>query len=354
MSKNHMIMSEVKKSMYDISWKVTEPEYRKGNGLSYSTIARFHREGFDKLGSLFDRIDNPSLVFGSMVDTLITGSQEEFDSAFLVAEFPPVVDSQVNVIKYLFEKYSDEYQSILDIPDDSIIIATNILEFQSRWKSETRVKAIKENGIEYYNLLYLSIGKILVSTQEYKNAAECVKILKECSTTDFYFSPVNPFENNIEKLFQLKFKGTYEGIELRCMADEVIVNHDTKTATPIDLKTSFKQEWNFPESFIKWCYWIQAQLYWYIIRQNMDADPLYKDYDLENYKFIVISNGTRTPLIWDYPDTKASATCYYGKDNQIECKNWREIVKDLHYYLTINPNVPKGIKETNNIIDWIK
>lgn len=351
---NIMTMIKNKKSLYDISWQVSEKEYRKGIGLSYSTIARFHREGFDKLKSLFDKIEGPHLTFGSMVDTLLTGSQEEFDNAFLVAEFPNVVESQIGVLKYLFNKYSENYSSLLEIPDDLIISATTVLEFQSRWKPETRAKVIKENGVEYYNLLHLSIGKILVSTEEYRNAQECVTELKENDVTYEYFNSLSPFEDNIEKLFQLKFKGTYEGIELRCMADEIIVNHDTKTVTPIDLKTSFKQEWNFPDSFIKWCYWIQAQLYWYIIRQNMDNDPLYKDYTLEDYKFIVISNGTRIPLIWEYPDTKSPVTCYYGKNNQIECKNWREIVKELNYYLTNNPRMPKGIKNINNITEWLK
>lgn len=348
-----MTKIEKYKSLYDISWKVTESKYRLGSGLSYSTIARFHREGFDKLKSLFDKTEGPHLTFGSMVDTLLTGSQEEFDSLFLVAEFPPIVDSQLAVIKHLFETCSEEYNSIVDIPDETIIFATNVLEFQLRWKPETRVRAIKENGLEYYNLLYLAIGKTLVSTNEYINAQACAKVLRESKNTEYYFSPVNPFEDNIEKLFQLKFKGKYEGIQLRCMADEIIVDHEAKTVTPIDLKTSFKQEWNFPESFIKWCYWIQAQLYWYIIRQNMDKDPVFKDYKLNDYEFVVVSNGSRIPLVWKYIDTQSETTCYYGKDNRIECKNWREIVKDLNYYLTKKPVVPIGIKGINNITEWL-
>ena len=347
-------MSEEKKSLYDISWKVTEEEYRKSPALSYSTIARFHRDGFDGLDKLFDKIESPSLIFGSMVDALITGGQDEFDNTFIVAEFPNIPDSQVNVIKYLFNNYSENYNSLLKIPDDLIIVATEVLEFQKNWKPETRAKVIKENGVEYYNLLHISIGKTLVNTKDYQDAQACVKTLKEDEFTSEFFAEDNPFDKTIERLYQLKFQGEYEGIKLRCMADLIMVDHENKVVTPIDLKTSFKKEWNFPSSFIQWGYWIQAQLYWYIIRQNMDNDPLYKDYKLANYQFIVISNNSRIPLIWEYPDTKADVDCYYGKHGEIECKNWRNIVEDLSYYLTYNPVVPLGIERINNIVNWLK
>ena len=50
-------MSEIKKreSLFDISWQVDELTYRTDNALSYSTIARVHREGFEGLPKLFDK-----------------------------------------------------------------------------------------------------------------------------------------------------------------------------------------------------------------------------------------------------------------------------------------------------------
>ena len=43
------------KSLEDISWKVTEEKYRADEALSYSTLARFDREGFNNLDKLFDK-----------------------------------------------------------------------------------------------------------------------------------------------------------------------------------------------------------------------------------------------------------------------------------------------------------
>ena len=71
----------MRKSLKDISWDVTEEVYREDPALSYSTLARYEREGFNNLSKLFNRIETPSLTFGSAVDSIITGGQEEFDDS---------------------------------------------------------------------------------------------------------------------------------------------------------------------------------------------------------------------------------------------------------------------------------
>ena len=57
-----------RKSLKDISWNVTEAEYRADSALSQSTLTRYEREGFNNLSKLFDKIESPSLTFGSAVD----------------------------------------------------------------------------------------------------------------------------------------------------------------------------------------------------------------------------------------------------------------------------------------------
>ena len=346
-------MSEKRDSLYDISWQVDEATYRADKSLSYSTIARFHREGFDGLGKLFDKIESPSLLFGSLVDILITGTQQEFDDNFIVAEFPDLPDSQINIVKTLFDRHSNSYTTLEDIPQDVLISITTELEFQKGWKPETRAKVIKENGGQYYSLLHLCANKKLVSTKDYTDAQECVEALRTSENTSDYFASPLPFEDDVEKFYQLKFKGDWNGISIRCMLDKIDIDHKAKKIRPIDLKTSFKPEWDFFKSFIQWGYWIQAQLYWYILRQNLDKHPLYKDYELLDYQFIIVSNNTRKPLVWEYSDTKSIIDLAYGKNNDIVCKNWRGIVEELNYYLTKNPPYPLGIGQVNDITYWL-
>lgn len=342
------------KKLVDISWQVSEEEYRADKAYSYSTLAKFDREGFNNLESLFDKVESPSLLFGSMVDTLLTDGQEAFNERFLVAEFPEVPDSIIKVLKYLFDSIGDLYRSLEEVPEHLILTAATSNKYQENWRPETRVKVIKEKGSEYYKLLMLSLDKELVSNKLYQDATTCVDILRTNEATKWYFSLDNPFDG-IERYYQLKFKGEYEGIPLRCMMDLAVVDNNNKVIYPCDLKTSYKKEWDFYKSFIEWKYYIQAMLYWRILRDNMDKDPKFKDYKLADYRFIVISNGSRKPLVWEYPDTQVITDVVYGKNKDILCRNWRNIVKELHYYMTTGREYPIGIvtEEPNNIIKWL-
>lgn len=342
------------KSLKEISWDVSEETYRADSALSYSTLARYEREGFNNLDKLFDKINTPSLTFGSAIDSIITGGQEEFDSRFIVADFPIIPDSIISIVKALFDLYCNVYTSLEAIPDNEIITIANSFNYQSNWKPETRAKVIKEKGAVYYKLLYLSQGKTILDTNTYSEVQKAVTALRESGSTKEYFAESNPFDN-IERLYQLKFKYTFEGIEYRGMMDLIIVDHNNKKIIPVDLKTSSKPEWDFYKSFIEWKYSIQAMLYWRLLQANINEDDYFKDFKLCNYRFIVVNKKTLTPLVWEYTDTKAKGTLIYGDHLNIKVRDPFDIGKELHSYLVTNKNVPDGIvtNKPNNIIEWL-
>ena len=241
------------KSLKDISWNVTEEEYRADKALSYSTLAKYERGGFNSLSTLFDKVESPSLTFGSAVDAIITGGQQEFEDRFVVAEFPSIPDSIMSIVKDLFNKYKEDYTRLDSIPEDKVIQAAVEANYQNNWKPETRAKVIKEKGSEYYSLLYISEGKTLLDTQTYQDICNAVDSLKNSSSTKYYFAEDNPFEP-IERCYQLKFKANIDGINYRCMFDLLLINYEEKTIQPIDLKTSYKKEWDFYKSFVEWNY----------------------------------------------------------------------------------------------------
>lgn len=344
-----------RKSFKDISWDVDEPTYRADPALSYSTLAKYEREGFNGIDHLFDKLETSSLTFGSAVDSIITGGQEEFNSRFMVAEFPPVPDSIIKVVKLLFNEFGVTHRTLASIPDVEVIGFAGQCNYQSNWKPETRAKVIKEKGADYYNLLFVAGDKTILDTQTYQDVCNAVRALKESKSTQFYFAKNNPFEPDIERFYQLKFKGEFNGIKYRNMADLIIVNHKEKWIKPVDLKTSSHTEWDFNKSFIEWNYQIQARLYWAIIRQNMDKDEYFKDFKLLDYEFIVVNKKTLTPLVWLCPFTQAAGTLKFGKNGQIEMRSPFVIGEELSSYLTSRPKVPMGIEETklNDLRKWL-
>ena len=330
-----------------------EPEYRADSALSYSTIAKFAREGFNNLDTLFDKIETPSLTFGSAVDALITGGREEFDKNFMVAEFPTLKDSVRSIINTLFENYSQNYRSLNEIPDSIIIDQTILDSFQLNWKPETRARVIKEQGSEYYSLLYLAGDRTVIDTTLKEQIDNTVNALKTSPSTCTFFAE-NGTDNLIRE-YQLKFKATLDGVDYRCMADLIIIDPENMIVYPIDLKTSSHTEWDFYESFIQWRYDIQSRLYWRIIRDNMDRDPFFKDYKLANYTFVVVNKKTLTPLAWEFEDTQKMGTLVYGKHQQIELQDPFELGKQLSIYLSSRPQVPEGINigSSNSITQWL-
>ena len=215
------------KSLKDISWKVTEDEYRKDPSLSYSTLARFERSGFEGLASLFEKIETPSLTFGSAVDSIITGGEEEFNERFMVADYPNIPDTIIKIVKRLFFLWGTNYSSLSEIPEDKILEVAKEFNYQPTWGSAAKMKHIM-TGESYYNLLFLAGDRAIINTSLYTDVLNTVRALKESEATKWYFDYNDPFDTSIERFYQLKFKATFDNVDYRCMMDEVIVDHTNK------------------------------------------------------------------------------------------------------------------------------
>lgn len=347
-----------RKSLKEISWQVTEPEYRADPALSYSNLSTFERLGFEGLDKLYDRVDTPSLQFGSMVDCLITDGEGEFHKNYMVSQIPSLEPSVEPVVKEVFEQFKNSYTDIKDIPDSSIMPIIAQFNYQQRWKPETRCNSIRDKGRQYYQTMFMAGDKKIVTQDVYNKVFSCVRALKDSPQTHDYFCEDNPFDS-IERYYQLKFKdelstlGTKSAHVYRCMMDLAIVNHDKKVVIPCDLKTSSPREYNFPRNFIDYHYQLQARLYWRLLRKAMDKDDYYKDFRLADYRFIVVNSiDNPNPLVWGFDKTQAVGNIII---NDVVLRDPEDIGNELYYYLENKPRVPVGIKEKgiNDITDWI-
>lgn len=345
------------KSLKDISLPITEEEYRNDGCMHYSTLATYERGGFNAIPTLFDKKESPSLLFGGLVDCIMTEPPEEVENRYLVSD--NVIDGSdtlINVTKGLFNIYKDSYNQLIDIPKEILLASLDAVGYGGKnWQPQTKINKLLEAGTEYYKLMRLAENKQIISSEMYNDALACVRVLHESPATKFLFEPNNPFEPNIERLYQLKFKATFDNIDFSMMADLIIVFYDKKKILPIDLKTSSHKEWEFDKSFVDWNYDIQARSYWRNLRQNLDKDEYFKDFELLNWHFVVVNKKSLIPAVWEHEDTKETGTLYYGKNKQIVCRDPLEIAKELKYYLDHKPSVPIGIelKKPNSLKQWL-
>ncbi len=346
------------KSLKDISWLVDEPTYRADPALSYSTLSRYEREGkFSALATLSEHIDTPSLTFGSMVDTLITGSEEEFQQQFIVIDNPGLTDSLLEITQRLYSLHKEDGKRFEELKDEELARVGKECNYYAGDKyANYRVKQIRENCKAYYNTLCIAEGKKVVSPEDVEDARRCVEALKTSQFTSFYFAENDPFDDTIQRFYQLKFKGSHQGVNYRCMMDLAVVDNNAKTIQPCDLKTSSHNEWEFPLSFQKYRYDIQAKLYFRLLKNTVQADPFFKDYKVLPYKFIVVNRKNCKPMVWDFPLTEVTGQLELITPSGYHII-WRDpytIGKELKKYLDEKPEYPFGTKESQDIVNWLR
>lgn len=345
------------KSLKEIALHIDEPTYRKMPELSYSILSRFQSVGFN-IDKLQESVSSPSLTFGSAVDAIITGGQEEFDRNFMVVDLPNIPDSASNCVRIIWNKYKDTYKHLNEIPMDILNIELQLNGFwpNSRYSAQARINGFFKNPVEdYYQLNYIAENKSIINTELYTLILQAVNALKTCPATKDYFAEDNPWDNSIERLYQLKFRADLNGVSYRCMMDECIVLHDKKLIIPIDLKTSCScEEKDFYFNFLQWHYQLQARLYSRILRANLDQDEYFKDFKILNYRFIFCHKDSCSPLVWEFEETHSKGTLYLGRHKQIGLPDPEDLGKELFLFFSSGQK-PKEllIADRNSLDSWI-
>lgn len=332
------------RSLTELSLNISEEMYRELPQLSYSTLARYEKGGFSSISKLFEEIQpTDSIIFGSAVDTMITEGFNKFTDKFYVADFELPSDTLVAITNMLLatrqEKDFDE------VPDSSILDACNELKYSANLKDNTRVEKVRKECTKLYNIKKESEGKIIISSSVYNNVLYTVNALKDGPISK-YLQPKSE-GGKIEFLYQQKFTTTLDGLDVKMMADLLVVNHDMKMIIPIDLKTTGMPEYYFPQRYLDNRYDIQAKLYWHILRDVLDKDDYFKDFKLLNFRFIVVNKNTLTPLMFE------DDRCTEMGENEITFKSGRKLIlrdpitigKELKHYLDTAATLPDGFTQ---------
>lgn len=330
------------KLLSTLSMNISEEEYRDIPALDYSLISRYTNTGFNGLETLFDKIESPSLTFGSAVDCLLT-SPNEFDERFMVCEFSEPPEKVKKAIDYLYNNHNVAW--LEDIEDDYYILdALNMFEYRGNWKDDKRIQTFKEEGSNYFRHLVVSEGKKIISQADYEKVLKVVDAFKSSKATCFYFAPNVEFAD-VQRFYQLKFKTKLKnGIDYKGMMDLIVVDYYKKEITICDIKTTSGKEWDFVNSFIKYNYYQQCSLYFRILSNIIKNDEFFKDFKIVGFKFIVANIDNPQPLVWDCDFYKAaSGNLMFGKNEQIILKDPEVMGAELKHYLEDKPKTPDNI-----------
>jgi len=192
--------------------------------------------------------------------------------------------------------WDDDSSTSLEDKKESILSICNTIQYQMRWKDETRINKVIEKGTEYYNFLRENSDMLVISTSTEQILTSCREALhKNKITESLLFDDL--FEDsyiayNEEEVYFDHFDRTMAMLKVKCKAkiDRIMVDHKYKTYRVVDLKTTGKPMSKFQGSYKAYHYYRQAAFYTLASSVWMEQKG-YKDYNFEGFFFACVETG---------------------------------------------------------------
>ena len=269
-------------------------------------------------------------MFGSLVDIMLTESREYFDKKYaVIPDDTGVSETIAKIVKGIYDSAVDEDKlydadikytptNLEDYPEQ-ILRHCDYELYQSRWKDETRINKIVEQGSKYFDILKKCGTKTIITESEYAKAVNCVMALRSDKHTSKYCQKKSN-DPDIEIVDKHVIVFDYQGLEFKGELDRVIINHKDKTITPIDFKTTSKSVLNFEKSFWHFRYDFQAAVY--TLGLSLDKSEKFQKYYKDGYNFkpmlyIVVETFLKNPpMVFEIGKT-AINTGLYGNINKV-------------------------------------
>jgi len=370
-------------------------EYADNYGISQSQIKKFKfvsplawkRLYLDKQTD--DVKDNPSFIFGSLVDILCF-TPDRLDDLFYVGEAGELPSEAVTwIINDYYQKIVRNNQFMIELsaelPEDGLlrefnlndrdhlIDSANNYKFKDKdgnektgwntgWKEQTRIDSLIKNGTNYFEALKAANGKKVISQRMNMEAIELRDILQRHPRTTNYFVP----DENNTLLFQLEIFTTYKvddvEVPIKGALDIVRFNHKDKTVQIIDFKTSYSA-FDFIQSIKKYGYAEQLSFYTFLLKQWLTeyCNGEYCTYTMLPPINIVIDNRDKIPYKYSYDWQDIEIVRYgnkaYLKDlyqtenhNQKIKTGWEEILCEIAWHMKTGMwNEPRELYENDTI-----
>lgn len=254
-----------------------------------------------------DESTEQHFVFGSLVDSLLTETKQDFDNKYaVVPDDTGVSETIAKIVKGVYDDMYEKTPTNLEDYPGEILKHCNYELYQSRWKDETRFKKIVEQGSKYFDILKKCGTRTIITESEYAKAVNCVMALRSDKFTGPYCQKKSS-NDHIEIIDKHVVQFKYSGLEFKGEIDRIIIDHKNQTITPIDFKTTGKSVLNFENSFWHFRYDFQAAVY--DLGLHLDkSEKLQKyyqnGYSINRFLYIVVETHlNNNPMIFEITKT---------------------------------------------------
>jgi hypothetical protein len=340
----------------------TEANYRAIHTDSSSSLKEFSidRKKYYRRYVLLENVeekDNQAIKIGKLVETLLF-ERDEFDRRFYMS-------ACANVPTGLMLEFVEALYSVTKEATDGFGIVNRTFEELSREayvmsgfkiKYEQVIgKFVGSDAEIYYNEIrkVRSQSLIVVDSNDVNNAEKIVEELRNNPVTRGIVNLESDVRYTVLKQFQIEEYHVCEH-PFKSMIDLVIVDHDSRTITPYDLKCTWSVENFYEEYYLYRRAYIQAYLYWKaLVNIAEGSNSKWHDYKVEHTRFIVCdSTNYYNPLVYTLGSMDMD-DAYYGFEHKgRKYPGVEEIIKDLQWALAEGVwNISRRNHENGGVIN---
>jgi len=351
--------------MKRIKRNFNEPEYRQLKCISYSQLSNLDSYPESLIQTKPMEMTEP-LIYGSAVDCLAFDGREVFDKKFTVISQEKPSWMLEKVLKGVIDEIFITHNELLGIPisedlskySDIILKVAKSVEYGKGWKPETIIRKTIEGCGELYKNTIKNRDKLALSPQQYEYVENSVTTLFTHEFTAEFFTA----DEGQDIYYQLPIIWDYFDKELnktihcKSLLDILLIDHNTKTIYPIDLKTTGKSIYSFNKSFIEWRYFLQASFYSDAVKHLCNVQyPELADYNIALFKFVVISSkNPRKPLAFQITNGVLDAGKFgtvNPNNHKIKQRGYLELVRDMQWHINNQKfDYPKEIYDKKGMV----
>lgn len=335
--------------------RITEKEYRSlRDRLSYSSLKLYDsdRERFYKelvMGEKVAKKESPALVLGSLVHSLLSGIEGDFDSKFHIFSAKVPKPQLLKLCENLYTRslqsmneYGEQQDSFKVIFSDAVDRTKynfNREEVEFKGKDEAKILEMFEGSDAevYYRESVENHMKTMVSIPQIEQAERLVSKIKENPVTEKYVSLHTEWLDETRKIKatevfnELPIMFEINEVPYKCLPDKLVISHINKTIQPIDWKCSSWDNESPENQYLKYGYYLQAALYDYGIRKWATEHELTGYVILPMIFAFIDTSGFNNPVLLTLSEDdinranrgfKIRGTRYRGMAQIIENLNW--------------------------------
>jgi hypothetical protein len=318
--------------------------YRQLDGVNQSLLKRLES------GPFYLEQDSSAdhLVLGQLVEDLFMGSDTQ---QYLILDLP---SKATNLGKFLAE-ITQHWQEANKYPDDSVKQAI----YTRLGMKSPKFEVLLGSAEEHFSLIDKEINwdeTIVLNRALWDKADRMVSKLKACPLVTELLR-----EDDINRIVMKKvplqwaqeFMYTFDqgqmSVEAKGELDYMLIDHEKKVISFVDLKTSGQSIYYFKSSFRKFRYDIQAAYYYLGLAAFVNKE--YPGYALGEVKYLAVDDYTPRPLI----HTISSETLDKGIHGYVN--PWGDRVPGINellslylYYEKNGYEYPAEVQQTGSIL----